>query len=271
MVFVPQAQLADARLRERARLPLILHRLVAAGVDPVTGEERQHFGQHVLHEVDGRVRRIEDVGVHAPVREDLELLAGVAEPGIRGDRGLRVPRHLDFRHDRDEARLGVGDDLADVVLRVEAAVRNVVVDPLRRVRIRALGADERLAPPRSHRREQRILLDLDAPSLIVGQMPVKAVQLMEGEEVDVFLDEFLGHERARHVEVGAAPREARPIFDRDCRHGPRDLGSRRGAKNVGRQELSERFDGVKRAGGAVCADGDPRGRHGEAVPFRAEA
>ena len=273
VVLVRQAQLADTRLRERARLPLILYGLVAAGMDPVTRKERQHFGQHVLHEMHGRVRRIEDVGVHAPVREDFELLAGVAEPRIRGDRGLRVPRHLDFRHDRDEARLGVRDDLADVVLRVESAVRNVIVDPLRRVRIRMLDADERLTAPGSHRREQRILLDVDAPSLIVGQMPVKTVQLMDGEEIDVFLDEFLGHERPRHVEVRAAPGEARPVFDRYRGHRPGNARAPdgRGAKDVRRQELAQRLDGVKRAGGMECADRDPRRRHGEAVAFLAEA
>src|SRR2546430_13560466 len=38
------------------------------------------------------------------------------------DRGLGMARHLDLRHDRHEARAGVGDDLADIVLRVKAAV-----------------------------------------------------------------------------------------------------------------------------------------------------
>jgi len=71
----------------------------------VTGEQRQHLGQDVLHEVYGRVGRIQDVRVDAPVRQDFELLGGVAEPGVGGDRGLRVAGHLDLRHDGDEVGL----------------------------------------------------------------------------------------------------------------------------------------------------------------------
>ncbi len=80
--------------------------------------------------------------VHAPVRQDLELLAGVAEPGVGGDGGLRVSRQLDFGNDGDEARLRVRYDLADVVLSVEAAVRDFVVDPLRGIGVSMLLADE---------------------------------------------------------------------------------------------------------------------------------
>src|SRR2546426_949169 len=147
LVFAVQAELPDALLRERARLPLLLRRFVAAGVDPVTREERQHLGQDVLHEVNRRVGRVENVLIHAPVREDLELLPRVAEPGVGGDCGLRVAGHLDFRDDGYEPRLRVRDDLTDVVLRVEPAVRNLVVDPLGRIGIVVLHADERLAAP----------------------------------------------------------------------------------------------------------------------------
>src|SRR6266550_1878791 len=102
LVLTMQSELPDALLRDRTRLPLLLRRFVATGVDPVTREERQHLGQHVLHEVNRRVGRVENVLIHAPVREDLELLPGVAEPGVGGDGGLRVAGHLDFGNDGDE-------------------------------------------------------------------------------------------------------------------------------------------------------------------------
>ena len=266
-----QAELPDALLRDRTRLPLLLRRFVAAGMDPVTREEREHLGQHVLHEVNRRVGRVENVLIHAPVREDLELLAGVAEPGVGGDGGLRVAGHLDFRDDGNEARLRVRDDFTDVVLRVEPAVRNVVVHPLRRVGIAALHADERLAAPGTDRREQRILLDLDAPPLIVREVPVEPIQLMERQEVDVLLDEFLRHERARHVEMRAAPLEARHVFDLHHGDAPRQPGDQGLAEVVGRQQLPQRLDGVECAGRTKCPNRDAAGSHGEPVTLVAEA
>ena len=58
----------------------------------------------------------------------LDRVAEVAEARVRGDRRLRVTGHLDLGHDRHESVARVGDDLADVVLRVEAAVSLLVVD-----------------------------------------------------------------------------------------------------------------------------------------------
>ena len=54
-VFVFEAELLDARLRDGTHFPLIFYRFIAAGVNPVAGKDRQHFGEHVLHEVDHRV------------------------------------------------------------------------------------------------------------------------------------------------------------------------------------------------------------------------
>src|SRR6266481_1208711 len=103
-----------------------------------------------------------------------------------------MARHLDLRHDRHEARACVGDDLADIVLRIEATVRLAVEAP--RGRVLVLSTDERLTAPRAHLGETRVLLDLEAPPLVVGQMPVEAVELMERREIDVLLHELLRHE-----------------------------------------------------------------------------
>src|SRR6267154_3319378 len=103
-----------------------------------------------------------------------------------------MPRHLDLRHDRYEPRAGVGDDLTHVVLGVETAMRLAIEAPLGRVLV--LSADERLAAPRAHLSEARVALDLEAPPLVVRQVPVEAVELMERREIDVLLHELLRHE-----------------------------------------------------------------------------
>src|SRR5207247_9708127 len=55
LVLVLQTEVADPGLRERARLPLSLVRLVAADMDPASGEEGHHLGEDVLLEPDRRV------------------------------------------------------------------------------------------------------------------------------------------------------------------------------------------------------------------------
>src|SRR5512141_2013631 len=117
--------------------------------------------------------------------------------------------HLDLGNDAHETLACVGDDLTNVVLRVEAAVSLVVEDGGRR--IANLVSDDGAVAPRADVGEARVLLDLDAPSLVVREMPVEGVHLMQREEVDVLLDELLRHEMACRVEMHAAPAEPRPV------------------------------------------------------------
>src|SRR5439155_15190820 len=153
---------------------------------------------------------------------------------IRGDGCHGVTRHLDLGNDRDEARLRVRDRLAYIVLRVVAAMPLAVERPLRAI---ARGtADDRLLAPRADGGQLRVLLDLDAPALVLGEVPVEGVHLVEREQIDVLLDEAERHEVASGVEVSAPPGKTRRVLDRRGGHGPRLPGNRRLAKNLGRQQ-----------------------------------
>src|SRR5207244_8332160 len=103
--------------------------------------------------------------------------------------------------------------LADNFLRIDVTVRQSCETP--RGRVLFLSTDERLTAPRAHLRETRVLLDLEAPPLVVGQVPVEAVELMERREIDVLLHELLRHEVTGHVEVDAPPREPGRVLDRN--------------------------------------------------------
>ena len=107
-----------------------------------------------------------------------------------------------------------------------------------RARVRLHAAHDRLTSPCTHRGELRVPRDLDAPPLVVGEMPVEAIQLMQREKVDVLLHELLGHEMARDIEVGAAPGKPRRILDVDGGHHPGG-GDRRLAKDRRRQQLPQ--------------------------------
>src|SRR5437879_2699290 len=194
-------------------------------------------------EADGRVSGAEDVLVHAPAGPYRDGVSRVAELGIRGDGGLGMARHLDLRHDRHEARGGVGDDLADIVLRIEATVGLAVEAP--RGRVLDLSTDERLTAPRAHLGETRVLLDLEAPPLVVGQVPVEAVELMERREIDVLLHELLRHEVTGHVEVDAPPREPGRVLDRNRGDAPCDTGRLRLPEARGREGLPQCLEPVE--------------------------
>ena len=109
-------------------------------------EDVHDFGEHVLQECDRLRLRVEDVTEDAPSRGNLHRLARDAELGIRRNRGDGVARHLDLRDDGDVARLRIRDDLARVVLGVEAAVRRRVECPLGLVA--RLPADDRFLATR---------------------------------------------------------------------------------------------------------------------------
>src|SRR5439155_13798283 len=94
----------------------------------------------------------------------------------------------------------------------------------------------------------RVLLDLDAPALVLGEMPVEDVELVEREEIEVFENELLRHEVAADIEMAPAPTEARTVFDLDGRDSPRRSSDRRAAEDLGCQQLPQRLRAVADAG-----------------------
>ena len=69
-------------------------------------------------------------------------------------------------------------------------------------------ADDGLVALGTNLGEQRIFLYLDSPSLVVGEMPMEAVDIVQGEHVDKLAYGIGSYEMARHVEVGSAIGEA---------------------------------------------------------------
>src|SRR5688572_16792522 len=160
-----------------------------------------------------------------------------------------MTRQFDFGNYSDVARLGVGDNILDLFLCVETAVRNSVADVWREIAL-FYG----LGPLRSDLGQARILFDLDPPALVVRQMPVKVVELVLRHQIDVLLDEIDRHEVARDIEMHATVLETVYIFDLDDRY-------RRRSFSPDREKLAESLYGIKESGAAsrrelstVCSD-----------------
>jgi hypothetical protein len=118
-----------------------------------------------------------------------------------------VAGDIDLRDDLDTERRCMGDDLANIDLRIEAADR---LAPLP-----SCGRSGSSGPRRNaDRRQLRIGLDLKPPRLVIGQVPMEDVELEPGEDVDQPLDVGDRIELAGDIEMASAPAVARLVRNR---------------------------------------------------------
>ena len=102
--------------------------------------------------------------------------------------------HVDLRDDHDAALTGIADDVANLVVGVEAALLASLLHVLGCV-------------------ELGIGLALNAPTGVVRQVPVEDIELIEREEIEVLLQQFHGAEVTTRVVHEAADGEGGPVLD----------------------------------------------------------
>ena len=251
--FVFQALVPDALLAHRAGFPTLLRTLVAADVDILRGKQLQDLRENVLQESERCfLARAVDFGADAPARADLITLAPAAQPWIGRQRRHGVSRQFDLGDHRDKAVCGVFHDITNLFLRVESPVGCSVV--FGRI---GVMAHERLPPNRPDPRQLGVFFDLDAPALILGEVPVEAVHLVQGEDVDEFFDLVRGPEIAAGVEHASAVFEERTVFHR---HDGQDAVAVH-------DELAQALQAVEHALRRAAADCDARRRDFEHIRF----
>ena len=112
-------------------------------------------------------------------------------------------------------------------------------------------------------REARVFADLEAPALVVREVPVQDVELVPGHPVEHRLHELRGLEVTRGVEHQAAPRIRGGVVD--------DLRAQLAGAAAGRQELPERDRTIKEAGAGGGGDSYTAGCGFEVVALRCQA
>ena len=203
--FGLQVFLADKGLTLRTLLPTFLGAFVAADVNVGRGEDICHLIEHVVDEFVGfRVAGTKHIVRNAPVLAHLVGPSGASKFGVGGQSGDHVTGQVDFGDYRDVTFGSVAHNVATFLLSVKSAVRATVV-------FAGVMTDHGLSALTPHCREARVALNINAPTLIVGEMPVKAVDVVEGEQVDEAFHAVDRHEVARHVKFHAAVAEARCI------------------------------------------------------------
>ena len=116
--------------------------------------------------------------------------AGAAEFGIRGEQRAGMAGDLDLGYDFDPVFPGIGHDVTDLFACVVSAV---VFRP-------GYSPEKGFTADRALFRKPWISEDLDAPSLVVGQVPVHAVHSAHGRCPDQLFDIAYRHVMADDVQ-----------------------------------------------------------------------
>ena len=172
-----------------------------------------------------------------------------------------MPRKIDFRHYGDAALIRIGNDVADLVLGVEAAVAYAVVAV-------PVVAYHGAVAPGADFGKARILVDLYAPALVFGEVPVEAVELVDGHRVQYLLDLILAEEVPAAVQHQAAVAKARGVRNVAARQAPSGSRVRLRAVNSHRQHLPEGLDGIQEAAEAACAHLGCAPPYADGISFR---
>ena len=158
-------------------LPFRLRALVPADVVVFIREKIQDLCENILQEGECCIlARAESPFEHSPGHRNLHRVIVAAEPRISCDRCAHVPRKVNLRDDLYSQRRGMADNFADLVLGVVASVAHSVESGL-------VSLDHGAGAEGPDAGQAGILLDFYSPSLVVGEVPVEAVELVQRHDV----------------------------------------------------------------------------------------
>src|SRR5438270_11335454 len=180
----------DEFLNFRIGVPLLAVDFVASDVKVDVGKQLGHFGDELFQELVGRLTR----GIHDRINVTRASALESIRAGTAGKFGISheprpaVAGDVELGHHANATIMGIGDELANLFLRVKHAVG-------------------------SHAGQLGKFLTFHAKTLIVGKMPVQNVHLYGGHAVEVAFEHIDWNEMSAHVDEHAAPGKARLIFD----------------------------------------------------------
>ncbi len=221
-------------------------------MDVLAGEEGYDLCEYIFQELESFFFGAIYVFEYSPLGSRFEGAWRAGQFGICRQCRQRVPRQFYFRDDRNVPLGGVAHYLAHFVLGVITAVALAV----ELVRLVAVVTHEGFLSPGGNFLEFGIFFDLDAPALVFGEVPVEAVELVHGQQVDVALDELHRKKMPPYIQVHAAVRKSRRVLDKHGRHRPTQLlGAAAGRFKRCRQQLPQGLHCEKSARRRACLYG----------------
>ena len=212
-------------------------------MEVVVREEGNEFGKYVFGKLHGgRVGHVKHVGGNAAARPHAGSGLGVAAIfGIRSHGGNEVARHVHLGDYLDVALLGIGHYVLNLLLGVEVRAVNLIGPIGAVLEVGDIGVRCRCTDGS----ELWILLDLHAPALVVGEVPVEAVHFVIRHHVEHALHLFHGEEVAGHVEHETAIGKARLVLNGDAGQGVLgDGGILLAGHDIGGQNFLDRLESI---------------------------
>ena len=233
----------DTLLAKGIFLPAVGGAFVTTKVDVASGEHFCHIVQHRFEEVNHLV--VADVqhisGDTSSHTNFIRAIGEATQLWIGCKCSHHVTRHVDFGDDFDVSFGSISHNLAQVIEGVihAATIFRVVKEPT----INAI-AHKRAFTTASHLGEFGIFGNLDAPTLVVGQVPVQTIHLVERHDVENALHLVLVEEVTSNVEHISTIRQQRFVFDVKHRDVPLSLRSRLGIESL-RHQLTQGLQSIE--------------------------
>ncbi len=250
-IFIGKPLLPDPLLTFMACFPACFGGFVAADMNVFTGKQFDHLIQNIFEKFEGLlVSGTENIHI-GPVSAGLHIKrpAGAGELRIGRQHLAGMAGHFNLGNNGDITVGCVGHDLPDVFLCIITTIGSL----LARLRRRALipGLMFTVHTPGSDFGQFWVLINFDAPAVVVGQVPVKYVHFVQGNQIDVALDKFLREEMPRDIQVHAAPCIAGLVVNIYPWDFPFGAISHFIPKNGSRHQLVKRLQSAKQSGRPV--------------------
>ena len=117
-----------------------------------------------------------------------------------------MSRHVNLGYNHDMAVGGILNNVASLLLRIKTAMRLSI-------KRSGIVINHRFGAKSGYFGEARILFYFDTPTLIVGKMPMKTVDVMQGKNVDKILYLVRIKEMTGYIKHGTAISKTRIIGD----------------------------------------------------------
>ena len=166
-----------------ALFPLCLGAFVATNVNVFRWEHLNYLAQYILNECEcGVVAGAKHIVRYSPHLPYLVRAACAAIFGVCGKGCLHVAGKVNLGDNGDVTLCSVCDNLAAILLCVEE--RAVVLSVI----LAAVATDNSLVTLCCNGGELGVFLYLDAPALVIGEVPMETVQVVQCKHVNETLD-----------------------------------------------------------------------------------
>ena len=181
--------------------------------------EREHICKFIdyilckLHSL--RIGNIDHITRHTLPQPNLVLVFGVAreELRIRSNGRLRMSGYINFGNYLNKTLLCIFYNLFYIFTGIETTIAYSI-------RLYISPCADLAVAPSANLGQLRVFLYLDAPALVLGQVPMEAVHLVSSHNIKNLLYLLLAVEVTALVEHKSTPAETRLIENRHCRNAP---------------------------------------------------